>query len=123
MDSDKYHSQLSSLFLNKKEYIDSKNKSYGRGKPKSKASHEDEKYRKARAEVLRNLYEENKPDLEYIWIFPEGGMDESMLTKKGLPDYRFAHKEQILSGDEFSPFDIPNLEDLMPNKEDFYGQK
>ena len=123
MNSENYHNQLSALFLNKKDYIDSKNKSYGRGRPNSKVSAEEERYRKARVEVLRKLYEENEPDLQYIWVLPEKGTDGSTLTEKGLPDARFAHKEQILEGNEFSPFNIPNLEDMMPNKEDFYGKK
>ena len=112
MNTENYHSQLSALFLNKKDYTDSKNKSYGRGRPNSKVSAEEERYRKARADVLRKLYEENEPNLEYVWILPAGETDG-----------RKSHKEQILEGNEFSPFNIPNLEDMMPNKEDFYGKK
>lgn len=104
--------KLSSLFLDKKYYTDSNNKSYGRGRPKTKASSEEERYRKARAEVLRKLYEENQPEFKYIWVLPAGETDG-----------RKSHKEQILEGNEFSPFNIPNLEDMMPNKEDFYGKK
>ena len=113
----------SSVFLKKEEYTDNKNNSYGKGRPNKKVSPEEDRYRKARVEVLRKLYEENEPNLEYTWVLPEEGVDESMLTKKGLPDHRFAHKEQILYGDEFSPFDDPNLEDIMPNREDFYGKR
>lgn len=107
-----FYIQLSSLFLNKKDYASDKNKSYGRGRPNSKVSPEEEKYRKARAEVLRKLYEENKPELEYIWVLPVGETDG-----------RKSHKEELLGNDEFSPFDIPDLESMMPNREDFYGKK
>tara|TARA_R110000824_G_scaffold300449_1_gene488455 strand:+ start:47 stop:418 length:372 start_codon:yes stop_codon:yes gene_type:complete len=123
MNIDEYETMLSSVFLKKEEYTDTKNSSYGKGRPNKKVSPEEDRYRKARVEVLRKLYEENEPNLEYTWVLPEEGMDESMLTKKGLPDHRFAHKEQILYGDEFSPFDDPNLEDIMPNREDFYGKR
>ena len=66
-----------------------------------------EKYRKARAEVLRKLYDEMEPDMERIctYVDPVDGR---------------RNKHELWEVEEgISPFDLPDLEEKMPNFEDF----
>lgn len=71
------------------------------------ASKKLEKYRVARAEVLRKMYEEMEPEYERICIYadPVDGRKNMYETQE--------------IGEAESPFDDPNLEEKMPNFEDF----
>jgi hypothetical protein len=66
-----------------------------------------EKYREARAEVLRKLYDEMEPEMMRIctWEDPVDGRK---------------NKHELWEVEEgISPFDLPDLEEKMPNFEDF----
>ena len=67
-----------------------------------------ENYKQARVEKLRDLYAELEPDYEYYYELPEGETD-------GRKSVRM---EKII-GEDISPFDLPNFEELMPKKEDY----
>ena len=65
-------------------------------------------YMKARVDKLRELYEQCEPEYEYYYELPEGETD-------GRKSVRM---EKII-GQDISPFDLPNFEELMPKKEDY----
>jgi hypothetical protein len=55
-------------------------------------------YKKARIDKLRELYEKCEPKFEYYSKLPAG---------------------ETIIGEDISPFDLPNFEELMPKKEDY----
>lgn len=65
-------------------------------------------YKEARINKLRELYEKCEPTYEYHWKLPAGETDgrKSVRTEK-------------IIGEDISPFDLPNFEELMPKKEDY----
>lgn len=65
-------------------------------------------YRRARVEKLRELYEENKPEMKWVWVLPAGETDgrKSVMT------------EEII-GKDVSPFDLPDFEKQMPKVSDY----
>lgn len=65
-------------------------------------------YKKARTDKLRELYEKYEPKFEYYWKLPTGETDGRKSVKT----------ERII-GEDISPFDLPNFEELMPKKEDY----
>ncbi len=65
-------------------------------------------YMEARVNKLRELYEQCEPQYEYYYQLPQGETD-------GRKSIRM---EKII-GEDISPFDLPNFEELMPKKEDF----
>jgi len=89
------------------------NRGYTVGKEnKQKSKKENEKYRQARVEVLRRLYEENPVEEEKVLLYkhPTDG-------RKNI--YAFDAVEEK----PYSPFnDLAELEELMPNPEDYYGK-
>ena len=67
-----------------------------------------EEYMKARVEKLKQLYEQCEPECVYRWELPEGETDG-----------RKAYKVETIIGDDISPFDLPNFEELMPKEIDY----
>lgn len=68
-----------------------------------------DEYMWARAEVLRNLYEELEPEeYTYEWILPEGETDGRKASKIPIENLEIV-----------SPFDLPELEDLMPERKEY----
>ena len=65
-------------------------------------------YRAARVEKLAELYEKHEPEIKRKWVLP-----------KGETDGRKAIMEEEIIGDDISPFDLPDLEEQMPNWEDY----
>ena len=70
-----------------------------------------EDYKKARVEKLRELYSKLEPDYEYYYELPEGETDG-----------RKAVRMEKIIGEDISPFDLPDFEDLMPNWEDYVDE-
>jgi hypothetical protein len=66
------------------------------------------KYRAARVEKLAELYEKYEPEIKRKWVLP-----------KGETDGRKAKMEEEIIGEDISPFDLPDLEEQMPNWEDY----
>ena len=72
------------------------------------------KYRQARVEKLRELYERHRPEIKKTWVLPKGETDgrKSIIV------------EEII-GEDVSPFDLPDFEDQMPSWKDYvdkYGE-
>ena len=65
-------------------------------------------YRAARVDKLAELYEKHEPEIKRKWVLP-----------KGETDGRKAIMEEEIIGDDISPFDLPDLEEQMPNWEDY----
>jgi|TARA_R110000765_G_scaffold425379_2_gene538219 hypothetical protein len=65
-------------------------------------------YKKARIDKLRELYEKCEPKFEYYSKLPAGETDGRKSVRT----------ERII-GEDISPFDLPNFEELMPKKEDY----
>jgi len=65
-------------------------------------------YMKDRVDKLRELYSNCEPDYEYEWILPEGETD----GRKSI-------KTEIIVGEDISPFDLENFEEVMPSIEDY----
>jgi len=88
-------------------------KGYTVGKDdRKKHKTENEKYRQARVEVLRRLYEENSIEEEKVLLYkhPTDG-------RKNIYIYDAIEKKP------YSPFDdLDKLNELMPNPEDYYGK-
>jgi len=70
-----------------------------------------EQYKQARVDKLRELYAECEPDIEYYYELPEGETD-------GRKSIRM---ERII-GEDISPFDLPDFEELMPNWEEYVDE-
>ena len=68
-----------------------------------------EQYITDRVEVLRKLYEEHKPELKKVLTYKHPS--DGRCDNYGL----FPVDEDKIN----SPFDLPNLEEYMPNKEDY----
>ena len=68
-----------------------------------------EQYITDRVEVLRKLYEEHKPELKKVLTYKHPSVGR--CDNYGL----FPVDEDKIN----SPFDLPNLEEYMPNKEDY----
>ena len=68
-----------------------------------------DEYMLARAEVLRKLYEELQPDeYTYEWVLPDGETDGRKAVKVPIENLEIV-----------SPFDLPDLEELMPPREEY----
>jgi hypothetical protein len=65
-------------------------------------------YMKDRVNKLRELYSKHEPEYEYEWILPEGETD----GRKSI-------KTEIIVGEDISPFDLEDFEELMPSIEDY----
>lgn len=76
----------------------------------NKISQQETKYRQARVEKLKELYKEYQPEIKKTWVLPPGETDgrKSIIV------------EEII-GQDISPFDLPDFEDQMPSREDYYG--
>ena len=70
-----------------------------------------DEYKQARVEKLRELYEKYEPEIEYYFELPEGETDG-----------RKAVRMERIIGEAISPFDLENLEGLMPNWEDYIDE-
>jgi hypothetical protein len=73
-------------------------------------SRQETKYRQARVKKLKELYEKCRPEIKRNWVLPPGETD----GRKSIVE------EEII-GQDISPFDLPDFEDQMPNREDYYG--
>tara|TARA_Y100000310_G_scaffold344177_1_gene455554 strand:+ start:1979 stop:2305 length:327 start_codon:yes stop_codon:yes gene_type:complete len=71
---------------------------------------EESQYRQARVEKLKELYEKHRPEIIKTWVLPPGETDgrKSIVV------------EEIV-GQDISPFDLPDFEDQMPSRKDYYG--
>lgn len=78
---------------------------------KSLSEKEYQSYRAARVEKLRQLYEENPVEVKRTWTLP-----------KGETDGRKAQVTEELVGEDFSPFDMPDFEEQMPDWEDYINK-
>ena len=65
-------------------------------------------YMEARVNKLRELYEQCEPEYEYYYELPAGENDG-----------RKAVRMERIIGEDISPFDLANFEDIMPKKEDY----
>ena len=81
--------------------------------PASKSLSEEEyqSYRAARVEKLRQLYEENPVEIKKKWVLP-----------KGETDGRKAQVVEEVIGEDFSPFDMPDFEEQMPDWTDYINK-
>jgi|TARA_R100000315_G_C5138420_1_gene79164 hypothetical protein len=70
-----------------------------------------EEYKQARVDKLRDLYAKLEPDYEYYYELPEGETDG-----------RKAVRMEKIIGEDISPFDLPDFEELMPNWEDYVDE-
>ena len=61
-----------------------------------------------RVEKLRELYEIHTPKRTYEWVMP-----------KGETDGRKAKRHETILGEDVSPFDLPDFEEIMPKPEDY----
>ena len=61
-----------------------------------------------RVEKLRELYEIHTPQRKYEWVMP-----------KGETDGRKAKRHETILGEDVSPFDLPEFEEIMPKPEDY----
>ena len=61
-----------------------------------------------RVNKLKELYETHTPKRTYKWVMP-----------KGETDGRKAIKVETIMGDDVSPFDLPDFEEIMPKPEDY----
>ena len=68
-----------------------------------------ERYIADRVEVLRELYEKHEPELKRVLTYKHPS--DGRCNNYGL----FPVDEDRIN----SPFDLPNLEEYMPNKEDY----
>ena len=81
------------------------------GVSKSLSQSDYQSYRTARVEKLRQLYEENPVEIKKTWVLPTGETD----GRKSIVE------EEIISND-FSPFDMPDFEEQMPNWKDYINE-
>ena len=61
-----------------------------------------------RVEKLRELYEIHTPKRTYEWVMP-----------KGETDGRKAKRHETILGEDVSPFDLPDFEEIMPKPTDY----
>ena len=61
-----------------------------------------------RVNKLRELYDQYTPERTYKWVMP-----------KGETDGRKAKRYEIIVGEDISPFDLPDFEEMMPKPEDY----
>ena len=81
------------------------------GVSKSLSEEEYQSYRAARVEKLRQLYEENPVEIKKKWVLP-----------KGETDGRKAQVVEEVIGEDFSPFDMPDFEEQMPDWTDYINK-
>lgn len=70
-----------------------------------------EKYINDRVEKLRELYEKYEPNYEYYYHLPEGETD----GRKSI-------RMETIIGEDISPFDLPEFEQLMPNIDNYVDE-
>ena len=66
-----------------------------------------DQFMKDRVDKLRELYEEHTPEVERKWVLPPGETDG-----------RKAIIIETIVGEDVSPFDLPDFEDIMPQPTD-----
>lgn len=67
-----------------------------------------DRFMKDRVAKLRELYEEHTPEVQRKWVMP-----------KGETDGRKAIVIEVILGEDVSPFDLPDFEDIMPKPTDY----
>ena len=70
-----------------------------------------EKYMSDRVEKLRELYEKYEPDYEYYYQLP-----------KGETDGRKSVRMERIIGEDISPFDLPDFEQIMPSIDNYIDE-
>jgi|TARA_B100001778_G_C18591526_1_gene632524 hypothetical protein len=70
-----------------------------------------DKYINDRVEKLRELYEKHEPDYEYYYQLPEGETDG-----------RKAIRMELIIGEDISPFDLPDFEQIMPSIDNYIDE-
>jgi len=81
------------------------------GVSKTLSEEEYQSYRAARVERLRQLYEENPVEIKKTYVLP-----------KGETDGRKSYIVEELVGEDFSPFDMPDFEEQMPDWTDYINK-
>ncbi len=67
-----------------------------------------EQFMTDRVNKLKELYETHTPKRTYKWVMPTGETDG-----------RKAKRVETIVGEDVSPFDLPDFEDIMPKPEDY----
>ena len=67
-----------------------------------------EQFMTDRVNKLKELYETHTPKRTYKWVMP-----------KGETDGRKAKRIETIVGEDISPFDLPDFEEMMPKPEDY----